>query len=230
MPVNSSYNNHVAKKKVLTLEWNKLQRKIAKLLIDKENPKTQKAIAAELHCEEMTVYKVNKAIKAGLPIPPLDDNSIANAPDSKVIPGGKATWEKASSTANQPPNGNPQDHLNTNPPPPPPPPPPGGPSKKEVTTTYSASEAAFLKAISHVMTFPLTPDIFWSYMMALKHGYKCELPNWIRFCCMDVWGAIKRPLCYYHPAGYKSKSAQAGGFGDRFLRLFLSVAPFGRPG
>ena len=104
------------------------------------------------------------------------------------------------------------------------------PSKKEMTTTYSASEAAFLKAISNVMTFPLTPDIFWSYMMALKHGYKGELPNWIRFCCMDVWGAIKRPLCYYRPAGYKSKSAQAGGFGDRFLRFFLSFDPVGRPG
>jgi len=73
----------------------------------------------------MTAYKPDKQPdkkpdKASLPIPPLDDISITNAPDPKVIPGGKTTSEKTSSTENQSPNGNQQNNQSGNTPPPPP--------------------------------------------------------------------------------------------------------------
>lgn len=170
------------------LEWNKLQLTIAKMLLDKDNPKTQLAIQSELGCSEGVVLKVNKALHSGIEVPPLDDESIAKAKAPLIIPGGNS-YKKLSQNATTPigDNGS-KPHSDNNPTLTP----PGVPAKAS-GVTVSASEAAIIRMLVQRIEFPITPDIMQSYMRALESGYKGSFQDWIRLCCRDFWDGRNVP-------------------------------------
>jgi len=53
--------------------------------------------------------------------------------------------------------------------------------------TDAVSEAAILNLVPQTLSLPLTPDIFMSYMCALKNGYEGELGDWLSLVSRDFW-------------------------------------------
>jgi len=81
------------------LEWNQLQLKIAKLLI--ENKMTPKQIAATGLCKYGVAYKIKQHIKKGEKPHSLDDDFIAKAPnpDSPIFNELKSLITKTAGVA-----------------------------------------------------------------------------------------------------------------------------------
>ena len=53
--------------------------------------------------------------------------------------------------------------------------------------TEEVTETAVLKLVPQVQTLPLTPDIFVSYMCAVKNGYEGTLSDWLSLVSRDFW-------------------------------------------
>jgi len=53
--------------------------------------------------------------------------------------------------------------------------------------TDSVSKAAFVEFTPKVMKLAMTPDIFMSYMCALKTGYEGDLGQWVSLVSRDFW-------------------------------------------
>ena len=54
-------------------------------------------------------------------------------------------------------------------------------------STEAVSQATFLKLVPQTLSLPLTPNVFMSYLCALKKGFKRDLGAWIDLACADFW-------------------------------------------
>lgn len=61
------------------------------------------------------------------------------------------------------------------------------PSQPKLKTTDALSETSLLQMIPQVQQLPLTPDIFMSYMCALKNGYTGTIAQWLSLVSRDFW-------------------------------------------
>lgn len=63
---------------------------------------------------------------------------------------------------------------------------------KPVTVTFAkqtnaVSQAALLNLVPQTLSLPLSPDIYMSYMCALKKGYEGDLADWLSLVSRDFW-------------------------------------------
>ena len=56
-----------------------------------------------------------------------------------------------------------------------------------VKQTDAVSQAAVLNLVPQTLSLPLTPDIFMSYMCALKNGYEGTMADWLSLVSRDFW-------------------------------------------
>lgn len=59
--------------------------------------------------------------------------------------------------------------------------------KLRLETTDAVSQALFLELVPKVLRITLTPDIFMSYMCALKNGYEGHLADWLSLVSREFW-------------------------------------------
>lgn len=59
--------------------------------------------------------------------------------------------------------------------------------KGGLPTTDALSQTSYLQLVPHVQQLALTPDIFMSYMCALKNGYQGTIGDWLSLVSRDFW-------------------------------------------
>jgi len=59
--------------------------------------------------------------------------------------------------------------------------------KDGLPTTDALSQTSYLQLVPHVQQLALTPDIFMSYMCALKNGYQGTISDWLSLVSRDFW-------------------------------------------
>jgi len=190
--------------RVMGLEWNQLQLNIAKLRTEN---KVTSEIANELHCTSQSVWKVDKAIKAGDKPPSLDEDYIAAAPPPKVIGQAKPNPPDLTEVPTQPvteksTEGGAKGNAKGN----------AKGSKRGPAPVYTgkAVPVVYTSAVqftANIQPIPITPDIFISYMVALINGYEGELVDWLSMVCRDFWDGRRRNM-YEEYAGYTPHSEQ----------------------
>lgn len=77
-------------------------------------------------------------------------------------------------------------------------------------STEAVSQAVFLKLVPQTLSLPLTPNVFMSYLCALKKGFKRDLGAWIDLACADFWTG--RGIDFYAEVS-GIKSSENGGNG-----------------
>lgn len=60
--------------------------------------------------------------------------------------------------------------------------------------TDAVCEAAWIRLVPQTLTLPLTPDIYISYMCALKNGYEGNLADWLGLVSLDFWAGRGRDM------------------------------------
>lgn len=63
---------------------------------------------------------------------------------------------------------------------------------KPVTVTFdkqtdAVSHATVLNLVAQTLSLPLTPDIYMSYMCAVKNGYEGAMGEWLGLVSRDFW-------------------------------------------
>ena len=64
-----------------------------------------------------------------------------------------------------------------------------------VGSTTEVSETSLLKLTPHAQQVILTPDMYFSYMMALKKGYEGNIGDWLSLTARDFW--LGREINFY---------------------------------
>lgn len=62
-------------------------------------------------------------------------------------------------------------------------------------TTDAVSQTAFIQFVPYTQQVVMAPDIFLSYMYALRRNFKGSLGDWIALTCRDFW--IGREINFY---------------------------------
>lgn len=167
------YNNLMPKLK--GLEWNKNQLKIAYEIIT--NHKEPKQIEQEFGFSHQPVWKVADYIAHGGTPPTLEPAEFAKAKDPTLFGSGKKVVILSEPLKDE--------HGKT--------PPTQGDGKvppgQELVpkTTKAVSTTAYMRFIAQTQQMPMTPDIYISYMCAMRRGYEGELVEWISLCLRDFW-------------------------------------------
>jgi hypothetical protein len=182
------------------LTWNKDHLIIAKHLYQGKTPKEIALITGKSFD---LCYKVEKAIKFGDVPLDVSDEAIENAKESLgygVIPD-EILKKKVETEMPEPEKivetseAIPPEAPETVPPPPPPAVKPKGnnnkkplpPPKSGIIPSQAVSQTMFLQLIPQVQQLPLTPEIFMSYMCAIKRGYKGGIAGWLSVVALDFW-------------------------------------------
>jgi len=66
---------------------------------------------------------------------------------------------------------------------------------KSTQLTEDVSETSFLTLVAQIQKIPLTPDMYISYMCALKRGYDGNIARWLSLTCRDFW--LGRQVNFY---------------------------------
>lgn len=146
------------------LQWNKLQLQIAQHLKSGMEPKE---VGAQFGLAMRTIYKVNKALKAGDDPGDITDEMIAAAPEPMSFgdplnsqgKGGKVTPAKVG-------------------------------SGKGIIAQKGAAPVQYTSQLELVATtapIPLTNEMYVSYMVAVKKGYRGGIGDWLSLTAQDFW-------------------------------------------
>jgi hypothetical protein len=182
------------------LTWNKDHLTIAKHLYLGKTPKEVALITGKSYD---LCYKVEKAIKFGDVPADVSDDAIEAAKESKgfgVIPDEFLLKKDESE---MPEAENTQETSEATPPEAPGeilmPVPPAGkakgtngkkplqPPKSGFMPNLGVSQTMMLQLVPQVQQLPLTPEIFMSYMCAIKKGYKGGIAGWLSVVALDFW-------------------------------------------
>lgn len=80
--------------------------------------------------------------------------------------------------------------------------------KGGLPVTDALSQTAYLQLIPQVQQLALTPDIFFSYMCALKNGYEGTIGDWLSLVSRDFWFGRGRDT-YAEVSGISSSQESA---------------------
>lgn len=80
--------------------------------------------------------------------------------------------------------------------------------KGGLPTTDALSQTSYLQLVPQVQQLALTPDIFFSYMYALKKGYKGTFADWLSLVSRDFW--LGREIDFYAEVTGISSSGDRG--------------------
>ncbi len=186
-------------KKSHKLTWNQDQLKVAKYLYE---GKTLKECSMLTGMSASFCYKIQQAIKKGDVPPDCSEEAIAAAPPSQgfgVFPPQYLPKPVKLEPLFAPQNGTseavspeapgevpgeaplevkqPQVTPKKNLPPP----------KNNIVPSAPLSQTMFLQLVPQVQQLPLTPEIFMSYMCAVKRGYKGGIAGWLSVVSLDFW-------------------------------------------
>lgn len=169
------------------IEWNQVQLKIAYLLDKGMEP--IKIIQKE-GFPKNTTYKVVATLAAGFKPPSLDPEFIKNAKKpTKFVKKNTGEQTPAKEDGKE---GQEEGDVKV--------------SKAIPPKTTAASQTAILQFVTKIQPIAMTPDIYMSYMCAVKNGYELSLAEWISLVARDFW--LGRERNFYAEAAEYSQSQQ----------------------